>query len=154
MIFCFHLVPTLLRGGRSLQLQTPQTESKLSKQQELLPPPPKASRFSKLLTTSSLEILELFLHKLRLFATIPMIYWLALYLDGRARALPPKFRSVDGWKDCMGSKDIGTRKAHCLPLDKPELCKRDSWFQLNWIRVDTGDVKLCNEKGNSFHENS
>ena len=52
----------------------------------------------------------------------------------------------------MSSKDMGTWKAHCLPLDKPELCKSDSWFQLNDL-VDTGDVKLCGEKG-SFYYNS
>ena len=45
----------------------------------------------------------------------------------------------------MGSKDMGTWKAHCLPLVQPETCKRDAWFQLIDL-FETDEVMSCEEK--------
>merc|ERR1711936_813475 len=42
---------------------------------------------------------------------------------------PPKFMSVEGWKDCMESKDMGSWGAWCLPAQKPKSnkCLEKSW---------------------------
>jgi len=52
-------------------------------------------------------------------------------IDGRARALAPKFYHIEGWKDCTGSKDMGSFTIHCLPSHRPEKCKYDAWIELN-----------------------
>merc|ERR1711936_665703 len=45
---------------------------------------------------------------------------------------PPKFMSVEGWKDCMESKDMGSWDAWCLPAQKPKSnkCLEKSWKEL------------------------
>jgi len=52
-------------------------------------------------------------------------------IDGRARALAPKFYHIEGWKDCTGSKDMGSFTVHCLPSHRQEKCKHDAWIELN-----------------------
>ena len=53
----------------------------------------------------------------------------------------------------MGSKDMGTGTAHCLPLLKPETCKDNAWIQLNDLFEKGLAPGLCEEKG-SFYFNS
>merc|ERR1711910_94190 len=45
---------------------------------------------------------------------------------------PPKFMSVEGWKDCMEPKDMGSWDAWCLPAQKPKSnkCLEKSWKEL------------------------
>jgi hypothetical protein len=44
---------------------------------------------------------------------------------------PPLYLSVNGWKDCVEEKSMGTWNAVCLPSDKPEACSTDSWNKLS-----------------------
>ena len=53
----------------------------------------------------------------------------------------------------MGSKDMGTWTAHCLPLVRPETCKVDAWIQLKDLAEKGLAPGLCEEKG-SFYSNS
>ena len=50
--------------------------------------------------------------------------------NGLAGMTPPAYLSVNQWKDCVDSKDMGGWNAWCKPVDKPENCPADSWDQL------------------------
>merc|ERR1712168_175320 len=59
---------------------------------------------------------------------------------------PPKFMSVEGWKDCMESKDMGSWDAWCLPAQKPKSnkCLEKSWKELQEME----GAKPCGGPGN------
>ena len=52
---------------------------------------------------------------------------------------PPKYLSIEGHKDCMGTKDMGTWQAHCVHQLQPQKCKDDAWEQLQQL---TGKEKI------------
>merc|ERR1712055_926638 len=57
-----------------------------------------------------------------------------------SRAQPPTYLSVEGWKDCMESKDImGSWDAWCLPAQKPKSnkCLEKSWKALQEPNMGT-----------------
>jgi len=35
---------------------------------------------------------------------------------------PPAYLSIQGWQDCVGSKDMGSWQAVCVPVEKPADC--------------------------------
>ena len=38
--------------------------------------------------------------------------------------------SIEGHKDCMGTKEIGSATFVCLYPDQPENCKDEAWWEL------------------------
>ena len=70
----------------------------------------------------------------------------------KIRERPPKWLSIEGHKDCMGTKEIGSATFVCLPPDQPENCKDEAWKKLNQL---TGKDKVdrCESTGNSFNCN-
>lgn len=55
--------------------------------------------------------------------------------------LPPKYLAIKDFKQCLGSKDMGTWSAWCLPSKKPDACPADSWKQLTQL---TGKERVPN----------
>ena len=45
-------------------------------------------------------------------------------------ALPPKYLSVKGFKQCLKTKSMGSWDSYCLPSEKPAPCDKKSWAQL------------------------
>ena len=70
-------------------------------------------------------------------------------LAGNLGSLPPKYLKVEGHKDCMGTKDMGSWQAICLHLIQPEKCKDDAWTQLKGL-TGTDEVLQCEEEGMMF----
>ena len=44
--------------------------------------------------------------------------------------LPPKYLAIENFKLCVGSQEIDTYTALCMPAGKPENCPEASWEQL------------------------
>ena len=63
-------------------------------------------------------------------------------------ALPPTYLSIDGHKDCMGSRDMGGFTVACLPQIQPANCNNVAW---SWLKQFTGSEKIpaCSENGRS-----
>ena len=57
--------------------------------------------------------------------------------------------SVEGFKDCMGTEDMGLSQAVCLHLSQPEKCKDDAWTQLNEL-TETEELLFCKKDGMIF----
>ncbi|MCL5261024.1 MAG: hypothetical protein M1561_05020 [Gammaproteobacteria bacterium] len=55
--------------------------------------------------------------------------------------LPPKYLSVKNFKQCLGTKNMGTWSAWCMPATKPATCPDNSWKELNKL---TGRDRLSN----------
>lgn len=51
--------------------------------------------------------------------------------DSKQNALPPAYLSVKGFKNCLGTKNMGTWQSYCLPETKPQSCDNDAWSQLS-----------------------
>ncbi len=49
---------------------------------------------------------------------------------GGKDSLPPAYLSVNGFKNCLNTQDMGGWTAYCLPNDKPDACTDDSWSKL------------------------
>ncbi|MDW5417710.1 hypothetical protein R6242_14160 [Iodobacter sp. CM08] len=49
-------------------------------------------------------------------------------------ALPPKYLAVKEFKKCLGSKQIETYSAWCMPAKKTAICSKESWSQLKALR--------------------
>ena len=62
--------------------------------------------------------------------------------------LPPTYLSIEGHKDCMGSRDMGDFTVACLYQIQPVNCKDVAW---SWLKQFTGSEKIpaCNENGRS-----
>ena len=62
--------------------------------------------------------------------------------------LPPTYLSIEGHKDCMGSRDMGDFTVACLYQIQPANCKDVAW---SWLKQFTGSEKIpaCNENGRS-----
>ena len=62
--------------------------------------------------------------------------------------LPPTYLSIEGHKDCMGSRDMGDFTVACLHQIQPANCKDVAW---SWLKQFTGSEKIpaCNENGRS-----
>ena len=62
-------------------------------------------------------------------------------------ALPPTYLSIEGHKDCMGSRDMGDFTVACLPQIQPTNCKNVAW---SWLKQFTGSERIptCSENGN------
>ena len=62
--------------------------------------------------------------------------------------LPPTYLSIEGHKDCMGSRDMGDFTVACLHQVQPENCKDIAW---EWLEQFTGSEKIprCHVKGRS-----
>jgi len=60
--------------------------------------------------------------------------------------LPPTYLSIEGHKDCMGSRDMGDFTVACLYQIQPVNCKDVAW---SWLKQFTGSEKIptCNENG-------
>lgn len=55
-----------------------------------------------------------------------------LFIEANATAvLPPKYLSVEGFQQCLATKNMGTWAAWCLPHAKPKGCSLNSWRQLH-----------------------
>lgn len=50
-------------------------------------------------------------------------------------ALPPKYLQVDGFQNCLKTKDMGTWQSYCIPKNKPKFCKESSWQQLQTMNL-------------------
>jgi hypothetical protein len=51
-------------------------------------------------------------------------------LIGGKGSLPPAYLSVDGFKACMATKDMGGWTSYCMPAQKPSDCQLSSWDEL------------------------
>ena len=51
-------------------------------------------------------------------------------LIGGKGGLPPAYLDVDGFKKCMGTKDMGGWSSYCMPTNKPYNCQLSSWDEL------------------------
>jgi len=56
----------------------------------------------------------------------------------------PKYLSIKGVKDCLGSKSMGTWTAVCVPPNRPANCLESSWRELNGL-TGTFQVAPCQE---------
>ncbi|MCF6764870.1 hypothetical protein L3V82_03720 [Thiotrichales bacterium 19S3-7] len=66
--------------------------------------------------------------------TIGVIFFNPLFAT-----LPPNYLSVDGFKDCLGTKSMGTWQSYCLPNKKPQNCLETSWNQLITMDIPSCD---------------
>ena len=91
-------------------------------------------------------------NKPRLFEHKLIILCTELYLDDEVPdeflkgVQFPKWLHLAGSANCMGTRDFGTYKAKCLPIDKPQTCNADVWIQLS-NALEKGEIKPCEEKG-------
>jgi hypothetical protein len=51
-------------------------------------------------------------------------------LIGGKGGLPPAYLSVDGFKQCMATKNMGSWTSYCIPAHKPSGCQLSSWNEL------------------------
>jgi len=58
--------------------------------------------------------------------------------------LPPYYLSVPGFQSCLGSKNMGTSTAWCLPRSKPEACISESWTEL---ARNLDELSYCGDEG-------
>jgi hypothetical protein len=49
---------------------------------------------------------------------------------GGKGSLPPAYLSVDGFKACMATKDMGGWTSYCMPAQKHSDCQLSSWDEL------------------------
>ena len=61
--------------------------------------------------------------------------------------LPPKYLSIEGHKDCMGTKDMGSWQAVCIHRVQPKKCRNEAWKLLNELRGTDEDVGRCPGSG-------
>ena len=47
--------------------------------------------------------------------------------------LPPKYLAIKDFQQCLGTKDIGTWSAWCMPDEKPASCPDESWSKLGGL---------------------
>lgn len=45
--------------------------------------------------------------------------------------LPPKYLSIDGFKNCLSTQAKGSASFYCMPETKPEQCLDKAWNELN-----------------------
>ena len=67
---------------------------------------------------------------------------------GGVGALPPKYLSVAGHKDCLGSHtpfEGATHTSICFPDGRPSSCLEDSWDKLK-EEVNAGNIEKCKPK--------
>lgn len=63
-----------------------------------------------------------------------------------ASALPPAYLQVEGFQQCLKSKQVGTYTRWCMPASKPDHCPSQSWDQLNRMQ---GHDKVGSCQGSS-----
>ena len=63
----------------------------------------------------------------------------------------PKYLSIEGHKDCMGTKEVGSATFLCLHPIQPKKCKDEAWKQLNELTGTDEEVDRCERTGNSFN---
>ena len=51
-----------------------------------------------------------------------------------AAVLPPKYLSIDGFKNCLGTKTQGAAQMWCLPKQQPKQCADKAWESLNSLQ--------------------
>jgi hypothetical protein len=61
-------------------------------------------------------------------------------LIGGKAGLPPAYLSVDGFKQCLSTKDMGGWRSYCIPEEKLDHCKQESWDQLSKMDMPHCDV--------------
>lgn len=45
--------------------------------------------------------------------------------------LPPKYLSIEGFKDCLSTQTEGSAQYYCMPSEKPANCSTKAWEELN-----------------------
>jgi hypothetical protein len=55
-------------------------------------------------------------------------------------ALPPKFLQIKGFEQCLGTHQIDTYTAWCMPAKKMKNCPQTSWNQLKAL---SGNDKIA-----------
>ena len=61
------------------------------------------------------------------------------------REHPPEYLNVQGWKDCLGEKQLESHSVICLPSEKPENCLQNSWLELIRIWTFEKEFEKCDE---------
>ncbi|AIT09032.1 hypothetical protein LO80_02935 [Candidatus Francisella endociliophora] len=57
------------------------------------------------------------------------------------QVLPPKYLSIDGFKDCLNTQTKGSASFYCMPNNKPAQCSDKAWEELSKLE---GSEKIPN----------
>ena len=61
------------------------------------------------------------------------------------REHPPEYLNVQGWKDCLEEKQLGSHSVVCLPSEQPDNCLQNSWLELIRIWTSEKEFEKCDE---------
>ena len=58
------------------------------------------------------------------------------------QVLPPKYLSIDGFKNCLNTQTKGTASFYCMPENKPEQCSDKAWDELSALE-ESDKIQSC-----------
>lgn len=68
--------------------------------------------------------------KIAVMAAVAMGLSACAHTYNTSTTVPPHYLSVKHWKQCTATKNMGTYRAVCLPMNRPRHCPHSAWMHL------------------------